>query len=173
MHHVYISYAHSDEAFALELANDLRLTGPRVWVGIQQVQSGDDWTASIEQALSEAQMMVVILSPDAIDTPGVAAEWKTYLELFRPVIPVIAQPCNPPEELQMRRPIDFTRDYRKGLNQLVIRLIEYRARNRTADAVMGGLAEKVQGFRDEQKPPASGTGIRRAVHDLYGRLRGG
>jgi hypothetical protein len=54
-----------------------------------------------------------------------------------------------------------------------MRLLEYRARTRTTDTVMGGLAEQVQGFREEQKPLESEGGLRRVVHGLYGRLRGG
>jgi hypothetical protein len=173
MHQIYISYAPSDEAFALTLANDLRLTGPRVWLDIQQLEPGEDWTASAEQALSEAQMMIVILSPDAVGTNRVASEWQTYLDVYRPVIPVIVQPCNPPAPLLARRPIDFTRDYRRALHQLTMRLLEYRARTRTTDTIMGGLAEKVQGFREEQKPLSAEGGVRRIVQGLYGRLRGG
>lgn len=170
MHQIYISYTPLNEPFAHQLANDLRLTGPRIWLGIQNGPD-ENWTASVEQALSESVMMIVILSPESVESPRVAAEWQTYLDLYRPVIPVIAQPCTPPEPLLARRPIDFTRDYRRALHQLIMRLLEYRARTRTTDAIMGGLAEQVQDFRDEQKPGEGG--IRRIVQGLYGRLRGG
>lgn len=173
MHQIYISYAQPDEAFAHQLANDLRLTGPRVWLGMQQAESDEDWSASVEQALSDALMMIVILSPEAVGSPRVTAEWQTYLEVHRPVVPIIARPCDPPEPLQTRRPIDFTRNYRRALHQLIMRLLEYRTRTRTTDAIIGGLAEKVQGFREEQKVPASNHGIRRVVQGLYGRFRSG
>jgi len=182
---IFMSYAQGDEAFAVRLTDDLNRTGANVWLDIRNARPGRHWARSIEQALSESNMMIVVLSPAALKEPHVSVEWQAYLEAYRPVIPVLVRPCDPPGPLRTRRPVDFTRDqyYSRAVHQLVSRLLESGTRVRRNDPVIWTMTERVMDYRDEHKPAfpedvpsRTGTdvtpsGLRRMVHGLREMLR--
>jgi hypothetical protein len=189
---VFVSYTQQDEAFAAQLADDLSRSGAKVWLDIRNARPGRHWTRSIEQALSESSMMIVILSRCALESQHVAVEWQAYLEAYRPVIPVLIEPCNLPGPLRTRRPLDFTRerDYTRTFHQLVTRLIDYGTRIRRSDPVIWTMAESVIDYRESRAPVAppptrspshsgdasrsySSNGLRRMVISLRDILRAG
>jgi hypothetical protein len=186
---VFVSYAQGDEAFAAQLADDLSRSGAKVWLDIRNARPGRHWTRSIEQALSDSSMMIVILSRCALESPHVAVEWQAYLEAYRPVIPVLVEPCDLPGPLRTRRPLDFTRerDYPRVFHQLVTRLIDYGTRIRRSDPVIWTITENVIEYRESRAPVTSpphtddgdattsfsSNGLRRMVDSLREILRAG
>ncbi len=138
MHQIYISYDPADERFALQLAEDLSAYGARTWIDVRDAHQGRHWERSIEQALNESGMMVVVLSPEALQSQQVAMEWQTYLEAYRPVIPAVVVPCDLPAPLRARRPIAFTRPsrYRRAFHELITRLIEHNTRMRNIEPLV-------------------------------------
>jgi len=187
---IFISYVQSDERFAARLADDLSRSGAKVWLDIRNAQPGRHWARSIEQALSTCGMMLVVLSPRALECAHVMVEWQAYLEANRPVIPVLLKPCDPPGPLRTRRPVDFRheRDYSRSFHQLVTRLIDSGTRVRRTDPVIWTLAENVNDYRGERalaRTPAhttsgssggsvhdpSSNGLRRMVERLRDKLR--
>lgn len=149
---IFVSYAQDDEAFVRRLVDDLSQSGANVWLDIRNARPGRHWTRSIEQALGQSGMMIVVLSPSALDTEHVMIEWQAYLEAYRPVIPILAQDCNPPGPLRTRRPIDFTheRDYSRAFHQLVTRLLDLGTRIRRSDPVIWTMATTVNQYREER-----------------------
>jgi hypothetical protein len=184
---IFMSYAQGDEVFAVRLTDDLNRTGANVWLDIRNARPGRHWARSIEQALSESNMMIVILSPAALQEPHVSVEWQAYLEAYRPVIPVLVRPCDLPGPLRTRRPVDFTRDqyYSRSVHQLVSRLLESGTRIHRSDPVIWTMTESIMDYRDEHRPvcpedvppnPDLGvtpSGLRRMVHGLREMLRRG
>lgn len=183
MRQIFMSYTQSDEAFVIRLTDDLRASGAKVWLDIHNAEPGRNWGRSIERALSESSMMVVVLSPQALNSAHIAVEWQAYLEARRPMIPVIAKPCDLPGPLRTRRPVDFTWDYSRAFHLLVSRLLERNARGVRGDPVIWTMAAEVQEFRSEQPialpaPPSdpmmddlAATGIKRMVSGLRDILR--
>jgi hypothetical protein len=132
---------------------DLRQHGARVWLDILDAQPGRYWTRSIEQALSESEMMIVIISPAALESMHVMVEWQAYLEARRPVLPVLAAPCELPEALQRRHPVSFTRPaaYQRAVHQVTTRLIDYGTRIWRSDPVIWSLGEDMRERRDHRE----------------------
>jgi hypothetical protein len=142
---IFMSYAQGDETFVMQLAEDMSRSGAEVWLDIRDAKPGRHWARSIEHALSVSSMMVVVISPHALESPHIAAEWQAYLEAYRPVIPVLLQPCDPPGPLRARRPVDFTRerDYSRALHQLITRLIDSGTRTQRSDPVIWTVDENM------------------------------
>jgi hypothetical protein len=142
MRQIFMSYDQADEAFVMHLADDLEAHGANVWLDVRHARPGRHWARSIERALSESSMMIVILSPEALESEQVAGAWQMYLEAYRPVIPVVVEPCNVPGPLRTRRPIDFTRDrfYRRALHELTTRLIDYNSRSQHTNPIWATAA---------------------------------
>ncbi len=155
MHQIFVSYARDDEAFVTRLVDDLTRTGANIWLDIRNARPGRHWARSIEHALSESAMMIVVLSPAALRAPHVPAGWHAYLEAYRPVIPVLAAPCDLPGPLRTRRPIDFTREqaYNQAFQHLTERLLDFGARVRRSNPVIWELADAPMPWDVEYTPP--------------------
>ncbi|MBN2302835.1 MAG: toll/interleukin-1 receptor domain-containing protein [Anaerolineae bacterium] len=154
MRQIFISYAQEDEAFAVILAGDLRQGGARVWLDVQDAEPGRNWARSIEQALAESTMMLVILSPDALVNSTVMGACQAYLDAHRPVIPVVLRPCDLPDSLGSRRPVDFTQTsqynqarYSRVLHKLTTRLIEDGLKSRRSDPVIWTFVDHLRDTR--------------------------
>jgi hypothetical protein len=169
---IFISYEQTDEAFAVQLTEDLRASRATVWLDIHNAERGRYWSRSIERALSESNMMIVLLSPEALESAHVTVEWMAYLDARRPMIPVMVRPCDPPGPLRTRRPVDFVRDYPRAFHLLSSRLLEYSVRIGRQDPV---IWDEVREFREEQPESPSNdledediaaTGLRRMVGNL-------
>jgi hypothetical protein len=188
---IFISYTRDDEQFAKRLADTLCETGANVWLDVYNARPGRHWSRSIEQALAESGMMIVLLSPSALESAHIAVEWQAYLEAYRPVIPVLVRPCDPPGPLRTRRPIDFTREanFTRAFHELSNRLLEYGTRIRRNDPVIWTLSAGVNDYREERensqpcKSPSisaqnseeelASNGLRRMVQGLRDILRRG
>lgn len=57
--HVFLSHAGLDTVAAHEFATILRRSGLTVWFGKDNIQSGDPWMTTLEQAIQEASAMIV------------------------------------------------------------------------------------------------------------------
>ena len=181
MHQIFISYAPCDQEFTVQLASALRANGAPVWLDVQNAEPGRHWTRSIEEALAESRMMIVVLSPQALHSEHIAAEWQAYAEARRPVVPVVAEPCDLPGPLRTRRPINFTRSFSRAMHELTTRLLEYRTRSTRIDPVIWSLSSEVQTFRETHTPSpepeangsaAESSGLRRMVAVLRNRWKG-
>ena len=97
---VFISHAASDKELASRVADALDQAGLEVW-NDTQILPGDNWAAKIAQAMEESQVMVLLLTPAALNSQWVNQEISYALgrQVYR-VIPVIA---GPPEELPQER----------------------------------------------------------------------
>lgn len=88
MGYVFISYSHEDRAFVTALCSSLRRQGIEYWRDIEKIQPPSVWDEVIHEALKNAERLIVVLSPDAMVSKEVAAEWKYALVHDIPIIPV-------------------------------------------------------------------------------------
>src|SRR5690606_22581967 len=67
--HVFIAYAREDwEELVAPLTLALQDAGVKNWVDQYLMQGSDDWQVAIEQALLECWLMLLVLSPDALES---------------------------------------------------------------------------------------------------------
>ena len=60
---VFLSHASEEVTRARELANTLRTSGVHVWLDVDDLQPGDQWMKSIEEALARANAFAVYIGP--------------------------------------------------------------------------------------------------------------
>ncbi len=116
---VFISYAHSDELLAADIAEDLRFVGVPVWIDIMDMPDGDDWHEAVTAAMRRAGLMLVIGSPGALRSNGVQAEVRQFMDAGKIVLPLLAQSCDLSGLGLWQTPIDFRADYTLGLQNLL------------------------------------------------------
>ncbi len=71
---VFISYSHKNELLAREVAKALEQAGLDVWDAEREIMPGDNWAEKIAEGLKESEAMVVLLTPDAVQSRAVRHE---------------------------------------------------------------------------------------------------
>jgi hypothetical protein len=102
---IFLSYATSDRDYVLRLVCELRRRGMGVWWDNDMVR-GLDWEEQVEEQLLDAEVMLLILSPDAARSPEVKYEWRYWINLLRkPVLTAMIRDCRIPYRLYSRQHI--------------------------------------------------------------------
>jgi predicted ATPase len=118
-HTIFISYAHADSPFVDRLEADLRTQGFDPWVDRQRLAGGQRWRRELQDAVERAQVLLIVLSPDAVASENVQIEYDYVLELGKVVIPIYYRQCDVPMELRAIQWIDFRQSYEQGLTALL------------------------------------------------------
>jgi formylglycine-generating enzyme required for sulfatase activity len=84
MSHIFISYSRQNQAYARQLAEDVRKHGFDVWID-DRIDYGEQWFEAIENAITQAGAFVIVMSPDSRKSPWVQ---KEILIAFRDQIPI-------------------------------------------------------------------------------------
>jgi len=126
---VYINYSRVDELFALELDTKLRKAGVNVWLDQIDIDPDEDWEYAISNTINRSGVMILVLSPHAVDDIQLQQEATTFLELGKVVIPVVHETCDLDALDLILPPIDFSQNFDKGLQLLLQGLIVKSAVN--------------------------------------------
>lgn len=120
---LFISYSRKDSRFARKLARALEALGADVWIDTQDIEAGAAWTDEVQRGLDRSQVMLLVLSPDAMESKYVTAEWLYFVEQNKPLIPVLHRPTVLNFQLRPLQYVDFvTQDYDDAFAQLQARL---------------------------------------------------
>jgi TIR domain len=106
--HVFVSYAREDKKFAQELTRRLRGSKRTPWQDLRNLLGGVNWQAAIDNALRNAEALVVVVSPHSTKSQYVTYEWAFALGAGVPVIPVICKRTTLHPRLLTIQYIDFT-----------------------------------------------------------------
>ena len=99
---VYLSHAYKDADLAKKVATVLKADGLNVWNVEDEILPGDNWAEKTSQALKESEAMVVLLTPEALESRNVRWEIdyalgeESYSHRLIPVI--VGNPENLPDE---------------------------------------------------------------------------
>ena len=75
MTRVFISYKHEDGDFVDILIEKFELMGFDTWVDNDRLKAGDEWRERIDQAIKEADVLVVVMTPEAKVSEYITYEW--------------------------------------------------------------------------------------------------
>lgn len=121
---IFISYSHNNSEFATNLATQLVQHKARVWIDEWELSVGDSIIARIQDAIEGASALLVILSQDSVKSEWCIKELNTGLireldERRVIVLPVLMEDCEIPLFLRDKKYADFTKDYDKGLQDVL------------------------------------------------------
>lgn len=105
---IFISHSSSDDAFVDDLRRSLVRLGYMVWVDHHDIPAGKHWDDVVEDALRRSFAMILVLSPDAVKSPNVKAEWHEFRDHNRPIVPLRYRDCVIPMLIRHLNYIDFT-----------------------------------------------------------------
>jgi TIR domain len=113
---IFISHSSSDDGMAAYIAGRLYDLGVRVWIDHKDIGPGDDFVSRIEDALTDATHVLLLLSPHSVASAWVREE-RNIAQLFviegsKRLIPVLApgfSPAEIPSLLRSRVYIDLNK----------------------------------------------------------------
>ena len=126
MAQVFISHSAHDIGNVQVIRDRLEKAGFSVWMD-SILSPDDDWQASIETALHDADKGLLLLSRAALNSPSVAHEYTYFIKMNKPLY--IAQiesvrEAEIPYLLKSFRWLDLVEDFEEGMNSLISALHE-------------------------------------------------
>lgn len=140
MNQVFISYSRINENFARRLAADLDRDELDVWIDVEDIPPGTNWSNAVNEGLNSADVMILIMSPASMASKNVEDEWQYFHSQKMPLIPVLIEPCdNIHYQLARLQYINFIRqEYEAAYDEVLAQL---RAAGVDAKRLSDRLAE--------------------------------
>jgi CheY-like chemotaxis protein len=91
MAQVFISYASRDAIFADLAMMKLQAAGIQVWLDQGALRAGAEWRKAIDEGISSAHVVLVVITPQSGKSPYVTYEWAFALGRGIKVIPVLLE----------------------------------------------------------------------------------
>ena len=125
---VFISYSSDDRLFAEKLSIDLKTLGLGVWFDRWEIKVGDSIVSKVDRGLTQNDYLIVVLSPNSVDSNWVKKEVFTILmsEIYSDkvkILPILYQECKIPTILIDKKYANFTKSYDRGLQELAQAII--------------------------------------------------
>jgi hypothetical protein len=109
MSHVFVSYSRKDAEFVEMLRQRLRDANFEVWTD-SGVRPGNDWRTEIDDAIRDAFVVLVVVTPAARVSEYVTYEWAFALGAGIKVIPMILQATPLHPRLEFLQHLEFSGD---------------------------------------------------------------
>ncbi len=127
--HLMIVYAREDwESIIAPLLVRLQDTRLNAWVDQYLALGSDNWRAALDQALEECWLMVLVVSPEALQADHVRLLYRHFLSEGKPVIPLLINPMTTmPSELARLRSISYdTGNTQRSFHKLIFEIMQLR-----------------------------------------------
>jgi hypothetical protein len=105
---VFISYQRSDHAFARVVREHLVAAGVQTWMDQFDIAVGAYLTDEIDKGLASSDIVVGILSPDAVESRNVKNEWDWAIQNDKPLLLLQYRRCVVPHRYVSINFIDAT-----------------------------------------------------------------
>lgn len=121
---IFISHSSKDKKFVRELASDLEKLGHKPWLDEREIKTGESIPSKIEQGISKADYMIVVLSKDSVKSEWVKKELQP-MHMYETeqkkklILPVLISDCKIPPLLKPIKYADFRKSYSVGLVELM------------------------------------------------------
>jgi hypothetical protein len=140
MSQVFLSHSSKDKDFARKLKSELEAQGVPIWMDEVELKIGESLLGSIGQAATQADYLIIVLSPDSVSSEWVQRELSIALSQELEdrkvrVKPVLYRDCEIPPFLLDKLRIDFrgidihSEAFKKQVNVLAYDLLERGSRN--------------------------------------------
>lgn len=122
---IFLSHSSRDRKFADRLAETLRRHGIPVWYSRTNIIGGQKWHDEIGAALKRCDWLVVVLSPNSVNSVWVKRELLYALQQAHfqdKIVPIILAPCTYDRlswTLSALEVVDFTRSFEEGCRDLL------------------------------------------------------
>ncbi len=116
---IFLSYSRDDLHFVEELAKDLENAGYDVWYDLTDIEGGDRWAQEIQEGIKESEILVIVVSPNALKSEWVEKEFLFASKRGMKIVPLLYELCELPLWLLNIQYVDIVgQNYRKNFSQI-------------------------------------------------------
>ena len=120
---IFMSYSRREVGFVDQLTSRLEREGFKVWLDYRSLVPGKPWKEQINKGLDDSDVILLVISKDAITSKNVELEWRHVTrEKDKRIILIIFEAVDLPEELETFEWVDFRGSFEKGLKELCSQL---------------------------------------------------
>jgi hypothetical protein len=105
---IFISHSSRDDHFVNDLSARLSRRGYTTWVDHQDIPAGKVWDDVVEDALHRSDAMILVLSPEAVESREVKVEWGEFRTHDKLIVPVMIRESRLPLRLRDLHYLDFS-----------------------------------------------------------------
>ena len=157
MTEVFLAYADENRSIAEQVRNSLRRDGLTIWTNTTDIHAGAEFHQVISQGIEEADNVVYLLSPAAVQSSWCQYELDYALSLNKRIIPLLVEPISAdemPAPLRNLQYIDLTdnlqdSDYQQDESQL-LRILRQNATYHATHKLL--LTKALKWERQQQNP---------------------
>jgi hypothetical protein len=138
---IFISYAHQDSSeLAHRLSEDLKEQGHTVWIYQTEMRAGEVWDGQVEDAILKCEVLVALLSPQAVRRRGIClSEIRMAIDNSIEIVPAMVLYCRPPLGIYRLDWVDF-QDWKESKAQYDLSLKRLLQAINNPDAFEGHFA---------------------------------
>ena len=96
---IFVSYSSKDQTFVDQLYARLKESGHYVWLNTESIPKGEHWHDEMSKGLQETDILILVVSPDAMASKWVTEEWHTILQAQKKVIPILYRSGKTPKAI--------------------------------------------------------------------------
>jgi CheY-like chemotaxis protein len=133
MAQAFMSYASKDAIFADLARMKLEDAGIQVWIDDGALRAGEEWRNAIDEGISSADVLLVMLTPQSCQSPYVTYEWAFALGKGIKVIPLLLEECEIHPRLAVVQYLDFRNQRTGPWQKLAKEIIEHGAASKVKD----------------------------------------
>jgi hypothetical protein len=123
MRHIFVSYSRIDSGVVDQIVARLGQDGFDVWIDREEIKAGELWQQAIVQAVDNADVFVLMLSPEAVVSDNVRREVDVAEGAKKELVPVMLAPVSVPASLRYQLAgiewIEYYRDPEGNYRELV------------------------------------------------------
>ncbi len=149
MSHIFISYSHENEKHLQTFCDALRQHGfdqDEIWIDKSGIRGGEDWEREIDTALEEAYAVVIILTPQSLESRYVLYEWVWALGIGKRCVPIEFEDIHKKSIEHLKHPLYGRKQFKKWDDhekEIVDELIELKKGTPLNYSVPVGLSKIV------------------------------
>lgn len=116
---LFISYSRREVGFVDDLAGHLEKEGYNFWLDYRSLVPGKPWQDQIFQGIEKANIILLVVSKEAIYSKNVKNEWERVINKSgKRIILLIFEAVELPESLKKYEWVDFRGNYKAALKEL-------------------------------------------------------
>ncbi|HEX2622885.1 MAG TPA: toll/interleukin-1 receptor domain-containing protein, partial [Phototrophicaceae bacterium] len=119
MTHDFISYSRHNVTFADSLFHHLKKHDRNPWLDFRRLVPGQPWEKQIFQAVENAGVILLVITPQSLSSKNVRDEWTMALALDKRIVLLIYEATPIPVDLNKCEWVDFRGSFDKAFQKLL------------------------------------------------------
>ncbi len=115
---IFLSYSRREAPFVDSLANALEALNYHVWLDYRSLVPARPWAGQIDDGIVNADVVVLLVSKEALASEYVGLEWQRAIELNKRIVLALFEAVPLPPDLAAREWVDLRGNFGRGVAAL-------------------------------------------------------